>query len=167
MPSPTKNRVFISYSHDSVVHTERVRALADQLCRDGIDARVDQYVQDPDEGWIKWMRTQVKEADKVLLIFTESYQRRFEGDEEVGTGLGATFEGVTVTQWLYERGERNAKFRPVVFREEDERFIPLELRRFNRSEVPIPLDRWIYGRHQNANTHTRPDSGSWVPCWRG
>src|SRR5271166_904876 len=59
--SPTATcRVFISYSHDSTEHEQRVRALADQLRDDGIDARIDQYVQDPDEGWVKWMRTQVR-----------------------------------------------------------------------------------------------------------
>jgi hypothetical protein len=30
---------------------------------------------------------------------------------------------VVVTRWLYESGGRNAKFRPVVFHEEDEGFI--------------------------------------------
>ena len=133
-------RVFISYSHDSTEHERRVRAFADQLRADGIDAWIDQYVQDPDEGWIKWMRTQVKQAEKVLLVFTETYQRRFEGDEEAGEGLGATFEGVIVTQSLYESGGRNAKFRPVVFREGDERFIPLE------SAALQPLSR----RHPGA-----------------
>ena len=63
--------------------------------------------------------------------------------------MGATFEGVIVTQTLYESGGRKAKFRPVVFREEDERFIPLELRRFNRYRVDTPehyqnLLRWLY-----------------------
>lgn len=157
-------RVFISYSHDSTEHERRVRAFADQLRADGIDAWIDQYVQDPDEGWIKWMRTQVKQAEKVLLVFTETYQRRFEGDEEVGEGLGATFEGVIVTQSLYESGGRNAKFRPVVFREGDERFIPLELRRFNRYRADTPeryqnLIRWLHNapRIVPPEVRQRPD----------
>jgi hypothetical protein len=142
-------KVFISYSHDSIEHTRRVRALADQLRKDGVDASIDQYTQDPNEGWIRWMRSQVNQSDRVLLIFTETYQRRFEGDEEEGKGLGATFEGVIVTQALYESGGRNAKFRPVVFREEDEKFIPAELRRFNRYRVDTPegyekLLRWLH-----------------------
>jgi SEFIR domain len=126
-----------------------VRALADKLRNDGVDASIDQYTQDPNEGWIRWMRSQVNQSDRVLLIFTETYQRRFEGDEEKGRGLGATFEGVIVTQALYESGGRNAKFRPVVFREEDEKFIPLELRCFNRYRVDSPenydaLLRWLH-----------------------
>jgi hypothetical protein len=142
-------RVFISYSHDSTEHEQRVLALANQLRADGIEAWIDQYVQDPEEGWIKWMRTQVKQAEKVLLVFTKTYQKRFEGDEEEGKGMGATFEGVIVTQALYESGGRNAKFRPVVFEVADERFIPLELRRFNRYRVDTPdhyqnLLRWLH-----------------------
>ena len=44
---------------------------------------------------------------------------------------------------------RPSCFRPVVFREEDERFIPVELRRFNRYRVDTPEDyerllRWLY-----------------------
>ena len=126
-----------------------MRALADRLRADGIEAWIDQYVQDPDEGWIRWMRGQVKQADRVLLVFTETYQRRFERDEEEGMGFGATFEGVIVTQALYEIGGHNAKFRPVVFHEGDERFISLELRRFNRYRVDTPespeaLLRWLH-----------------------
>jgi hypothetical protein len=53
-------------------------ALANQLRSDGVEAWIDQYTPDPDEGWPHWMRAQVKEADKVLLVFTETYQRRFD-----------------------------------------------------------------------------------------
>jgi predicted ATPase len=144
-------QIFLSYSHDSAEHTRRVRALADQLCRDGIDARIDQYAPDPEEGWPKWMRSQIKEADKVLLVFTETYQRRYEGDEGEGKGLGATFEGLVVSQAFYESGSRNAKFRPVVFRAEDARFIPAELRRFTHYRIDSPesykaLLRWLHKR---------------------
>jgi hypothetical protein len=89
-PKQPNPRVFISYSHDSLEHTRRVRALADQLRANGVEAWIDQYVHDPNEGWIRWMCEQVKRADRVLLVFTETYQRRFEGDEEEGKGLGTT-----------------------------------------------------------------------------
>jgi hypothetical protein len=144
----TTCRVFISYSHDSLEHQKRVLALANQLRKDGVEAWIDQYTQDPNEGWIRWMRNQVKQANRVLLVFTETYQRRFEGNEEEGKGVGATFEGVIVTQELYETGGSNAKFRPVVFSEQEETFIPEELRRFNRYRVDTQdnyqnLLRWL------------------------
>ena len=48
---PKHPRVFISYSHDSNAHADRVLALSDRLRRDGIDATVDQYELSPPEGW--------------------------------------------------------------------------------------------------------------------
>ena len=94
------------------------------------------------------MKTQVEQADRILLVFTETYQRRFEGDEKEG-GLGSTFEGVIVTQALYDSGGRNAKFRAVLVREDDARFIPTEIRRFTWHAADTPeayekLLRWLY-----------------------
>jgi hypothetical protein len=40
-PAPTPPRVFISYSHDSEAHRERVLALSERLRADGIDADLD------------------------------------------------------------------------------------------------------------------------------
>ena len=52
--------------------------------------------------------------------------------------------------WIsYDEGGRNEKFRPVVFREEDKKYISVELRRFNRYRVDTPegyekLLRWLH-----------------------
>jgi hypothetical protein len=43
-------RVFISYSHDSDEHSDRVLELADRLRGNGIDAIIDQYIQFPPEA---------------------------------------------------------------------------------------------------------------------
>lgn len=40
-------RVFISYSHDSPEHADRVLVLADRLVGDGIDCILDQYEESP------------------------------------------------------------------------------------------------------------------------
>ena len=55
--------VFVSYSRDSEAHAQRVLALADKLREDGIDVRLDQYVEAPPEGWLRWMERQVVECD--------------------------------------------------------------------------------------------------------
>src|SRR5271165_4734955 len=132
--------VLISYSHDSAEHERRVLALANEL-----------RTQGGVEGWISWMRDHIGRADRVLLVFTETYARRFLGKEAPGKGLGVTFEGVIISQALYESGIHNAKFRAVVFREEDEGFIPLELRRVNRYRIDAPesyqkLLRWLHDK---------------------
>ena len=53
-----------------------------------------------------------------------------QGEEEPGTGLGATYESGLIQQLLYNSGGLNTKFLPAVFTEEDRAHIPLELQRY-------------------------------------
>ena len=64
MSSPTSDhpRVFISYSHDSRKHKDRVLDLSDRLHADGIDCHIDEYEESPPEGWPRWMVNQIKRA---------------------------------------------------------------------------------------------------------
>jgi hypothetical protein len=61
-PQQPNPKVFVSYSHDSVEHAQRVLALANQLRTDGVEGWIDQYVQDPEEGWISWMALRYRSA---------------------------------------------------------------------------------------------------------
>ena len=64
--------VFISYSHDSAEHRERVLALSERLRDDGYDTRLDQYVNGtPAEKWPRWMLDRLDEASHVLVICTD------------------------------------------------------------------------------------------------
>jgi len=127
----TPPKIFISYSHDSPEHEERVLALSNRLRDDGIDAILDQYQTFPPEGWPQWMQQQVLETQFVLVICTEVYNRRAMGQEAPGTGLGATYESQVIQQLLYNAGGRNTKFIPVVFTKNDRVHIPLALQRYN------------------------------------
>jgi hypothetical protein len=120
-------KVFLSYSHESATHQERVLALADRLRQDGIDAMVDQYVPAPLEGWPRWTDRQISEADFVLLVCTETYLLRVEGREHPGKGHGVLWEGHLVYQHLYNSGVANAKFIPVLLQGGDPLHIPLPL----------------------------------------
>jgi SEFIR domain len=53
-------RVFISYSHDSPEHKDRILALSDRLRQAGIDCSIDQYEQSPAKGWPRWCERQVE-----------------------------------------------------------------------------------------------------------
>jgi hypothetical protein len=70
MKHPT---VFISYSHDSPKHADRVLAFADQLRQDDINCILDQYETSPPEGWPKWMDRHIAKSDFVIVICTETY----------------------------------------------------------------------------------------------
>ena len=92
----------MSYSHDSEEHRARVLELAERLRGDGIHAWLDRYEMAPPEGWPRWMQRQVEGAHLVLVICTETYKRRFDGEEQPGVGRGATWEGLLATQQLFE-----------------------------------------------------------------
>jgi len=126
--SPSLPKAFISYSHDSAEHDERVRALADRLCGDGVDCTIDQYHPHPQEPWPRWMDRQIEEADFVLVVCTETYLRRAKGLEPPGVGLGVTFESVLIIQDLYDAGMWNEKFFPILFDGSSPQFIPKPLR---------------------------------------
>ena len=74
-------RVFISYSHDSAEHLDRIWDLCERLRKDGIDCRIDQHEFSPPEGWPRWCRNQVQESQFVLVVCTKTYERRYEGKE--------------------------------------------------------------------------------------
>lgn len=128
----TQPAVFISYSHDSDAHKERVRALSERLRVDGICCQIDQYIQNPREGWPRWCERAIETSNFVLVVCTETYHRRYSGREEAGKGKGVTFEGYIITQQFYDKGPLNEKFLPVLFAPEDENFIPTPLRGASR-----------------------------------
>ncbi|MBD2056580.1 TIR domain-containing protein [Oculatella sp. FACHB-28] len=126
--APTK--AFISYSWDSEDHKERVFALANTLRKPwGIEADMDEYVRakppyTPEQGWDLWMEKRIEWAEFVLIVCTETYKRRFRGDEEPGIGRGSTWEGTIIRQHLYNNQMRNTKFIPVVFSAQDLIHVP-------------------------------------------
>ncbi len=120
--------VFISYSHDSPEHADRVLSLANRLLNDGIDCTIDQYETAPPEGWPKWMVDNVENSRFVLVICTQLYLDRSKSDVEPGTGKGVKWESLLTYNMIYHAGSRNERFIPVIFSWDDEDFIPLPLK---------------------------------------
>jgi serine/threonine protein kinase len=149
-------RVFISYSHDSPEHKDRVLVLCDRLREDGIDAWIDQYEISPPEGWPRWCTAQVREAEYVLVVCSEIYERRFRGTEESGNGLGVAWEGYVVAQELYDAGSRNTKFIPVLFPGGNPGHIPEVLRGSTRYELDSKDGYGSLYRHLTGQPGTIP-----------
>jgi tetratricopeptide (TPR) repeat protein len=116
--------VFISYSHDSPEHADRVLALSDHLRTDGIDCILDQYQDSPPEGFPRWMDRQIRDADYVIMICTPTYNRRVMGEEEPGKGHGVAFESTLIYQYIYNEGTSNKRFIPVLLEGGDASAIP-------------------------------------------
>jgi hypothetical protein len=121
-------KVFISYSHDSPEHANRILALANRLLKEGVDCDIDLYEDSPPEGWPRWCDNQVEESKFVLVACTDTYLRRFKGKEEPRKGLGVTWEGHIITQELYNAQGKNTKFIPIVFSAADTTSIPVILK---------------------------------------
>jgi len=120
--------VFISYSHDSAEHADRVLALADALRASGIDVVLDRFVHPaPVEGWTRWMDNHIDAADFVVLVCTEVYRRRVMGQGKAGEGLGVRWEGKLVFNRIYNDEASGS------------RFIPVLLPGATRAHIPNPL----------------------------
>jgi SEFIR domain-containing protein len=124
-------KVLISYSHDSPEHEQRVLELADRLRGDGVDCMIDQYILVPEEGWPRWMDKQIRNAEFVLMVCTETYYQRVMGEEQPGKGLGVRWEGHLIYGEIYRTGTMNMKFIPVLFEGGDPSHIPAPARDTN------------------------------------
>ena len=131
MSQPRQPRVFISYSHDTAEHKARVLAFANRLRDEGVRAVIDQYETAPPQGWPRWMMDEVEQADFVLAVCTERYEKRVRGHDDPGRGHGSDWEGTLITQEIYE-SKANTKCIPIVFELSDEKHIPIYLKSATR-----------------------------------
>ncbi len=158
---PAENPVvFISYSHDSANHAKRVRGLAASLSRDGCNCRLDVY-KDTHEDWPTWMRRQLLEADVVLCVTTETYDRRFRDQELPDVGLGVGWEAGLIQRLLYQKKLHNDRIIPVIFEASNRLHIPLELQGYDSFVLDDDssyeaLLRKVFERP----LHARPDTGA-------
>jgi hypothetical protein len=157
-------QVFLSYSHDSPAHMDRVLALCDRLRLDGVDATLDQYEVAPPEGWPRWAVRQIEAAGYVLIICTENYRHRFDGTAARASGLGVKWEGAVLNQVLYDSESETGKLVPVVLTPEDVKYIPTVLRGMTRYDLSNSEGYELLYRHlTNQPAVRRPDLGPLVP----
>ncbi|MDZ7970666.1 MAG: TIR domain-containing protein [Nostoc sp. DedSLP03] len=156
-------KIFISYSHDSPEHKDRVLQLANRLRAEGVNCNIDQYEVSPDEGWPRWMMNQLEWADFVVVVCTEQYGRRFRGREEPGIGRGVAWEGAIITQEFYDSHVKSTKFVPVIFCSKDENFIPIIIRGFSRYNLLTENEYKAFYRHlTNQPLNPKPPLGERV-----
>src|ERR1041384_3791021 len=122
----SEKTVFISYSHDSPEHAERVRGLGASLSRDGGECRIDVF-KDTGEDWPAWMARKLMAAVWVLCVATEIYARRFRDQELPDQGLGVGWEAGLIRRLLYAKKLHNDRIFPIAFSNADRDHIPLEL----------------------------------------
>lgn len=143
---------------------KRVMLLSDRLCDYGIDCDIDQYQISPPEGWARWMLNKIEASDFVLVVCTETYERRFRGKEEAGNGFGVNWEGAIITQELYQAKAKNTNFIPIMFSPKDRAYIPIVLRGATHYEVNTEEGYKALYRHlTNRPLVPKPELGKLRP----
>jgi len=156
----TAPRLFISYSHDSREHEDRVRALADRLREYGVDAVVDQYDTAPPDGWPVWMAREIQKADFVALVCTETYLRRVEGRESPYKGRGVLWEAKLIYSYLYDEDTSFQRFIPILLDGGNPSCIPRPLRSLTRYALNSEQDYEEFYRHLTGQPrHEKPAIG--------
>ena len=159
-------RVFLSYSHDSDEHADRVLALADALCDRGIDVILDRYVHPaPAEGWPHWMDRNLDEAKFVLMVCTETYRRRVMGLEEPGKGLGVRWEGNLIYNRIYHDKPSGSRFIPILLPGSEPAHIPNPVQghayyRIATFDLTDPGFEALYRHLTDQPATPRPDLGA-------
>jgi tetratricopeptide (TPR) repeat protein len=153
-------KVFISYSHDSDEHAARVRAFGASLSRDGCECRIDVF-KDTGQDWPAWMTRQLTEADFVLCVVTETYSRRFAGNELPDVGLGVGWEAGLIRRLLYGKKLLNERIFPVVLTGTDQQHIPLELQGYDYFLLDgQPGYETLLRKLLNRPLHIAPETGT-------
>ena len=110
-------KVFISYSHDSPEHEDRVLDLAERLVeKDGIDVSLDRFVNPPPASWPKWMNAEMKAADFILVVCSATYLAKVESKVKPGEGKGVKWESLLSYQQIYDNDSDSSKFIPVLLK---------------------------------------------------
>lgn len=111
-------KIFMSYSHDSPAHKKWVGELASKLVDNGIDVIFDQWDLGLGDDVPKFMEKAVSEADRVLMVCTETYVNK----ANAGKG-GVGYEAMVVTGELIQN-LGTSKFIPVIRQLSKEPILP-------------------------------------------
>jgi hypothetical protein len=153
-------RVFISYSHESDAHKQRVHELAQRLKRDGVSVVIDRDLEPggPNEGWDKWSEQQADHAAIVLPVFTPEYRKCWDGEQLPGMRLGAIHELKVLSQRLYQAGSTVSFCRALYFEDSHKDSIPSliqGLSRFHAEKDYGLLLAWL--QQQGAAPASKPE----------
>lgn len=115
------HKVFVSYSHDSPRHVERVFAFSERLRALGFDCRLDQHVVFPSPGWDSWVTQELETAHCVVVVCSRGYLDRLRRPPK-----GGYYEGAILPQTTLQRPP--SCLVPVLLEREDAIFIPEPLK---------------------------------------
>ncbi len=116
-------RVFISYTGTDKGNALWVRALAETLRENGVDARLDIFNLKPGFDLPQWMTNEVIMADKVLLVCDKFYMEK--ADFRKG---GVGWETMIIQGDMLAQGDNKQKYIAIVREDEAENALPIYMK---------------------------------------
>ncbi|MCA9467939.1 MAG: toll/interleukin-1 receptor domain-containing protein, partial [Nitrospira sp.] len=104
-------RVFISYAWEDGSdgpYRDWVKDLATRLRQDGVDARLDKWHMQEGQTIPEFMNSEIRLAEKILVVCSPQYQAKVHAKEEGGSVTGSGWESMLVSSAMFT-GERGAK----------------------------------------------------------
>lgn len=101
--------VFISYSWDNEDHKEWVLALANKLCADGVDVKLDRYEAGLGTNLPYFMEDAIRLSNRVIIVFTPNYKNK--ADSRTG---GVGYEYSIINNQVFNNILKNKRIIPVL-----------------------------------------------------
>jgi len=101
--------VFISYSHSTDDHKNKIREFATMLRSHGVDATIDEWELVGGNDLNAFMEKQIKEADKVIIACDKVYSEKANNRQG-----GAGIETYIISPEVYKKHDQT-KYIPVIF----------------------------------------------------
>ncbi len=154
-------KVFISYAHTTESFADKILDFSNMLrTEEYIDANIDQYEENPPQGWPRWMEEQIRLSDFVLIVCTSAYLEKV-NSYSTQQGKGVNWEVSMIYQSLYQGCCNNSKFIPILFdgSSENDILLPLQGSTFYHVENPKELKK-LCNRLKGIPNTVKPALGS-------
>ena len=110
MTTPATNapvRVFISYAWEDDDYRDWVAQLAAQLRVDGVRARLDRWHLQDGQTIPEFMNSEVRKADKVLVLCSPKYREKVHAMEDGGPSTGSGWESMLLSSAMFAEDARS------------------------------------------------------------
>ena len=121
--APRHPRVFVSYTGTDRENARWVKALAEALRDNGVDARLDVFHLKPGFDLPQWMTNEVIMADKVLLVCDRFYMEK--ADFKKG---GVGWETMIIQGDMLSQGDNKQKYIAIVREDAAEKALPIYMK---------------------------------------
>src|SRR4051794_14460884 len=109
------SRFLICYDHETPEHRQMVLDLCALLRAEDLDVHIDADVEGDRVDWAIWMTNEIELADRVLIVVSDRYRKRFMREGPLGDGRGVEVEAKIIREELVADPDGSLrKFVPVL-----------------------------------------------------